>query len=162
MDLSLCLLEVCINAIEANCKNIYVYLDDNYLDKYLYLKVSDDGIGIDCLKLKNFNYSTKGINRGNGLRKVNDFCTNNNGYLNIYYDNMTSIEMVLDKKCFNMLGSIGDTLYTVLLNDKNVNLYYKQIVNNNEFEFKSIDYDIYSNEFKDLFIKEVSKKLTKN
>lgn len=142
-ELSLYILDILQNSIKAKASNILLDITDN--DKYIFIKIIDDGIGFSVSQETLFNpfYTTSSKKVGLGLPLFKEICENTGGYLNIQSLNNTILEAKLFKNInFLSIGSIEDTILTMLLT-KDFRFIFKYndeiIVDSNNIHFKTIE-----------------------
>lgn len=139
-DLSLYILDICLNSLEANCNNLFISIIDK--NNSYEINISDDGNGLDESTLANClkeGYSTKGKTRGFGLYNLNNFVKLCNG--NISIKSKSGIGTIVDFSILKNdtllppLKNIKETLYSLMLNENNVDIHFIYKINNKEFKF---------------------------
>lgn len=129
-DFSLFLLDICENAIEANCKNIVINLE---LKENIIFAVHDDGNGISEENIEKVfikGFSTKSNHQGIGLSKLKKCCEENDGFLKI--ESKENEYTLITGKIKYPLGLLEDTIISLLLHEQQIDIQLN-IKNNNTF-----------------------------
>lgn len=132
-DFSLFLLDICENAIEANCENIIINLE---IKEDIIFTVFDDGNGI-CEDHKNkifiYGFTTKPNHQGIGLPKLKKCCEENNGYLEM--ESQENEYTLIKGKIKYPLGLLEDTIVSLLLHEHQIDIQLNVKNNNTFFSF---------------------------
>jgi len=140
-ELSLYILDISENSIHANSKNLYLEINENKENNILTIIFKDDGKGMDTETLKRVTdpfYTTRKTRKvGLGIPLFKELCELCEGNLKIesIVDVGTTVTATfkLDSIDLPPLGSIEETLYCLIYNEQNVDIYYKQVKNDKEF-----------------------------
>jgi len=142
-ELSLHILDVCQNSIKANASLIQILIDENPKKNTLILEISDDGHGMNKETLTQVSdpffttRTTRKVGLGISLFKMAAEATN--GELKIEsrenYGTRIIATFELDHIDRAPVGDIEDTLIILALNEENIDIYYRHIYNEKEFEF---------------------------
>ena len=141
-ELSLHILDIAENSINADADNIYIKIEENTNDNKFKVLIEDDGNGIDADILENitdpFITSRKTRPVGLGLSLFKAAAERCNGKFKIESDKSgTKVKAVFAHDHIDRapLGNIAQTLISILFWNNNVDLTYKHIYNNMNFEF---------------------------
>ena len=144
-EISLHILDVCINSIEANANLIKIIIEENLGLEILKITIEDDGCGMAEEILENATkpfYTTKnGRNRGLGIPLVKEYVSNNDGNFYIHSKKDVGTCVVFTFKNDNIdiapLGNIGETIATLLNYNAKINILYSHTKNGAKFLFDS-------------------------
>lgn len=133
-ELSLYILDISYNSIEANAKNIEIVINDT--TDNIDLIIIDDGLGDNSLEekvLQTDNYSTK--HRGYGLKSFIHYINEVNGTYSITSskDEGTIIKANFPKENLIPLGDISKTIVTLIQKVQAINYLFRYYNNNKQF-----------------------------
>lgn len=142
-ELSLYILDIVQNSINANSKLVTLVINENYLDKVLTLKVIDDGKGMSEEKLKRVEdpfYTTRTTRKvGLGIPLLKELALLCEGTFKIQSkeNRGTSLECTfkIDNVDLPPFGDLVETLYTLIINDLGVDIIYQHYYNGKLFSF---------------------------
>ena len=135
LDLSIIILELGINAIEAQSKVFKIKIVNA---KDIYFEVTDDGISIkeeDINKIFLPSFSLKQNHLGMGLYKIKNYCEANNGFINVDIKNNVTFKGQLNCE----IGNLRDTIITLILNDSNCDIELSYQNKNKVFNFSTLE-----------------------
>lgn len=132
-ELSLYILDIAYNSIEASAKNISITINNN-LDS-IDLIIQDDGLGNGLLNKKTLqenNYSTK--QRGYGLRSFIHYINDINGTYKITSSNNngTVVTASFPKDKLIPLGNIAGSIVTLIQKNQDIDYLFKYYDKNRE------------------------------
>lgn len=142
MDITIIILDIIENSIEANAKNIFVSFE---VDKQVFnLLIEDDGkgMGIKTLQMAGSpGYSTKNNNRGMGLFQFRQFLKSHNGLIKINSQPQKTTLSAKWEDEFNddLKKGLAETVMVLAQNFNKINFEFKFKINNNQFIFTSKD-----------------------
>lgn len=128
-DLSLLLLDIAENSVEANALHIEITLDE-YADRFV-LSINDDGCGMnedEAYSALNTSYSSKGENRGHGLPRLKSAAEKSGGCvkLNSQKGKGTELEAVFYKSGSPILGDINKSIRLLIFCHPNIDFIFKR------------------------------------
>ncbi len=146
-ELSLHLLDLVQNSIEAGAKNIYIEMKKDLENKKLFLKVKDDGKGIPpevLEELKDPFFTTRKTRKvGLGIPLFWEVVRSCNGNLNIKSEVGRGTEIIAEVPydCIDLppLGDISGTVLSLIVTNPDLNLSFKFEKNGDIFEFSTED-----------------------
>jgi len=146
-ELSLHILDLVQNSIEAGAKNIYIEMKKDIDKQKLILRIQDDGRGIppDILEeLKNPFYTTRTTRKvGLGIPLFWEVVRNCGGDMNIVSEigKGTSIYAEIPINCIDLppVGDIPGTILSIIVTNPEVNLSLKFEKDNDTFVFSTKD-----------------------
>lgn len=131
-DLSLTVLELVRNSIEAHADQIFITI--NIQREKIDIVIHDNGTGFqDHQHIFDKHYSTKNNKRGMGLYLLKQELDKNGGYCKVY-DHTIDIHYCQNQLC-PPLGLLEETCTTLLLED--IDLYFIYIHDDYQFSFSS-------------------------
>lgn len=141
-DLSLFLLDILYNCIEAKCKNIKLLINENISENLLEIIIEDDGIGMNEDTIKKvtnpFYTSRKSRKVGLGIPLYKEICDRCDGAFRITSkENVgTTIYSSFEYNSIDLpdLGDINETICSIILNE-GVDLFYQHRYNHAVFTF---------------------------
>ncbi|NOZ87663.1 MAG: sensor histidine kinase [Deltaproteobacteria bacterium] len=147
-DLSLHLLDIMENSIEADAHRIDITIDEDLNNNLLTLEISDDGKGMDTQMLKMAAdpfFTTRKTRRfGLGLSMISESARATGGELTLESKpgKGTCVRAVFHRNHIDMkpLGDIPKTLLTVIFGHPEIDLSYHHVVGMKEFSFTTMDY----------------------
>ena len=136
-ELSLYILDIVQNSFKANAKKVKIIINEDYQSKLLTISIIDDGKGIlyELLEeVKNPYYTTRKTRKvGLGIPLFLEQCRLNGGDLKIESSpgigTTIYATMLLDSIDILPLGNLEETLFTLMINDLDVDIEYKHIKN---------------------------------
>lgn len=141
-ELALHVLDIAENSISADADNLTIEINENTVKNFLTITIEDDGKGIEKDVLKNitdpFVTSRKTRPVGLGLSLFKAAAERCEGSFNIESDNKgTKVKAVFKRDHIDRapLGNIAQSLISILLWDKNIDLQYIHTYNNKQFKF---------------------------
>lgn len=143
-EISLHLMDIVQNSIEAGATFIIITIEENTNDDYIHITIKDNGFGIEpelIEKIKDpFVTSRKTRRVGLGISLFEAACNRCGGGLSIesLINSGTEIKASLEYNHVDRapMGRIEDTIVSFLMT-KRVDILYKHIFNNKEFVFDS-------------------------
>lgn len=143
-EISLHIMDIIQNSIEANANSIELTIEENTLKDYLKIIIKDNGKGMDkdiLSHVKDPFVTTRSTRRvGLGISLFEAACIRCGGNLNIesQLGIGTTITAVMKYSHIDRapLGKIVDTIISILL-FPNIDLIYKHVHNENEFVFST-------------------------
>lgn len=144
-ELSLYILDIVQNSIKAEARNIYLTLNEDEKNNLLTIEVIDDGKGMSQEILKKVMspfYTTRTTRKvGLGLPLFKELCMLCEGDLKIESMENVGTKLFATFKLNHIdlppLGDIIESLYILITNEQDANIYYKHIVNDKEFSFNT-------------------------
>lgn len=144
-ELSLYILDIVQNSIKAEAQNIYLTLNEDEKNNLLTIEVIDDGKGMSQEILKKVMspfYTTRTTRKvGLGLPLFKELCMLCEGDLKIESMENVGTKLFATFKLNHIdlppLGDIIESLYILITNEQDANIYYKHIVNDKEFSFNT-------------------------
>ncbi len=145
-ELSLHILDLVENSIEAGAKNISVEIVKT--EKFLEIIIKDNGKGIpeEILKevMNPFITTRKTRKVGLGLSLFNEVVNNCGGNLEINSKVGEGTEIIAILPVFHLdlppLGNISDTIYALIATCPNIDFYFKIVFDDKNFEFSTKDF----------------------
>ena len=144
-DLSLHILDIAENCINAGAKNIEIIIDENTKTDELIIEINDDGKGMDEETVKKLTdpFFTSRTTRkvGLGIPLFKEAAENAGGSLKI--DSKpgtgTKIKAVFENSHIDRkpLGDVAETLISLILLSNEAEIIYKQLKNEKEFDFNT-------------------------
>jgi len=146
-DLSLHILDIAENSINAGANNIEIIVDENIENDKLILEINDDGKGMDrdtLTKLTDpFFTSRKTRKVGLGIPLLLESANEADGSLTVNSEpgKGTKVWAVLKYSHIDRkpLGDMAETLISLMLLSDKTELFYRHIKNSNVFEFNTKD-----------------------
>lgn len=141
-DLSLFLLDILFNCIEAKCKTIKLLINENVNDNILEIIIEDDGVGMTedmITKVTDpFFTSRKSRKVGLGIPLYKEICDRCGGSFRIE-SSVNKGTKIYSSFMYNSidlpdLGDINETICTIVLNE-GVDIFYQHQYNNAIFTF---------------------------
>ncbi len=128
-DLSLFVLDIAENSVEANARNIEIAVDE-YFDRFV-IVVKDDGCGMDEQETNsalNTSYSSKGGNRGHGLPRLKAAAEKTGGFVKLasQRDKGTRLEAVFYKSNSPALGDINKTIRLLIFCHPDIDFVFRR------------------------------------
>lgn len=146
-ELSLYILDITQNSIHANSKKVDLTINEDEKSNLLTIEIIDDGKGMSeetIRKVTDPFFTTRTTRKvGLGIPLFKELCELCEGKLNIFSELGKGTKVVATFKldCIDLppLGNMTDTLYVLITNEENVDINYKQIRNEKEFAFSTIE-----------------------
>ncbi len=146
-DISLHILDIAENSIEAGAKNVAIHVTEDLSRDLFKVEITDDGRGLDPEDLKRATdpfYTTRTTRRvGLGLGLLQEAAKSANGHLDIYSIRGAGTMVVavfqlshIDRK---PLGEIGETITTIISRRPDIDVTYTHERNGRKFVFRTID-----------------------
>lgn len=144
-ELSLYILDVALNSIEANSKNVRLIIEDDDNKKTLSLTIEDDGKGMDekvLQQVKSPFYTTRTTRKvGFGLAFLEELARLCGGDLKIEskenVGTKLSATFISDHIDLPPMGNLSDTMYALITNDKGTDIEFKYCKNGKVFGFST-------------------------
>ena len=146
-DLSLHILDIAENSINAGADNIEIIVDENIENDKLILEINDDGIGMNretISKLTDPFYTSRKTRKvGLGIPLLLETAIEADGSLTLNSEpgKGTKVWAVLKYNHIDRkpLGNMEETLIALMLLSDKTELFYRHIKNGNVFEFNTKD-----------------------
>lgn len=140
-EISLFILDIVQNSFEAQAENVKISINEDRLNNKLIIEIIDDGCGIEeenLGKVVNPFYTTRTTrNVGLGLPLFKEMCENCNGSFEILSkkNKGTIVKGTMELNNIDRLpmGNIIETIFILIINDRNINIEYEHIVNEKNF-----------------------------
>lgn len=142
-ELSLHILDICQNSIKAYSTLIEILVNEDINNNLFEIIIKDDGCGMDkqtLSKVTNSSFTTR-TNRKNGLgislfKKATELSEGSFG-IQSQVNIGTTVKAVFKYNHINRapLGSMEDTISTLILNEANIDIYYEHKFNKKKFIF---------------------------
>jgi len=140
-------LDIIQNSIHANATLIEIMLEENKINDFCILRISDNGFGMDAkmvAQAANPFFTTRKTRKvGLGLSLLKQNAETANGKFNITSEmnKGTMIEAIFQYSNLDRpeLGDIWNTLYLTMLGNKNLELMYEHRTNKGSFKFSSVE-----------------------
>lgn len=140
-ELSLYLLDIVQNSIKADSKNITITITEDTLEDLLTIEVIDDGKGMSEETLKKVTdpfFTSRTTRRvGLGIPIFKELCETCLGSFHIESKETKGTRLIGTLKHSNIdrppMGNIVDTIYTLMINDEEVEIVYNHLFNNKKF-----------------------------
>lgn len=142
-ELSLHILDICQNSIKANSKLIQITVDEDILNNKFTIIIEDDGFGMDEATLTQASdpffttRSTRKIGLGISFFKMAAEMSDGTFKIESFVNKGTKITAQFAHNHIDRapLGDIEDTLSILILNEEEIDIYYKHIFNDAIYEF---------------------------
>ena len=142
-ELSLHILDICQNSIKADANLINIIIEEDLKNDFYKILIGDNGHGMSEKTLSEVSdpffttRSTRKVGLGVSLFKMAaEMC---NGYFNVdsIVDKGTIITAIFEHSHIDRapLGDISETIMILILNEKDINIYYEHIYNNQKYIF---------------------------
>lgn len=151
-ELSLYILDITQNSITADSKNVHLTIERSFKKNLLTIDIIDDGRGMDeetVKKVVDPFFTTRTTRKvGLGIPLFKELCELCEGGLNIESKVGVGTHLIatfkLDSIDLPPLGNLIDTLYILITNPQNVEIYYKEVVEKidgtiKEFNFSTVE-----------------------
>ncbi len=151
-ELSLYILDITQNSITANSKNVHLTIEKSYKKNKLTIDILDDGKGMDeemVKKVVDPFFTTRTTRKvGLGIPLFKELCELCEGGLDIESKVGVGTHLVatfkLDSIDLPPLGALVDTLYILITNPQNVEIYYREVIEkidgtSKEFSFNTVE-----------------------
>ena len=151
-ELSLYILDITQNSITADSKNVHLTITRSIKQNLLIIEIVDDGRGMDeetVKKVVDPFFTTRTTRKvGLGIPLFKELCELCEGNLTI--DSKVGVGTLI-KATFKLdsidlppLGNLVDTLYILITNPQNVEIYYREVVEEidgaiREFSFSTVE-----------------------
>ena len=142
-ELSLHILDICQNSIKADANLITIIIEEDINNNFYKIIIGDDGNGMSEKTLSEFSdpffttRTTRKVGMGVPLFKMAaDMC---NGSFNVdsILEKGTVISAIFEHDHIDRapLGDIDETLMILILNERQIDVYYEHIFNNEKYIF---------------------------
>jgi anti-sigma regulatory factor (Ser/Thr protein kinase) len=147
-DLSLHILDIVENAIEAGARKVRIFVEENVKKNILFIKIEDDGIGMDKKTatevLDPFFTTKRSKNVGLGLPMLAQSAREAEGDLRIESEKGKGTTIIAEFKYDHIdrrpLGNLVDTLLAIIATTgQEVEIFYEHKKNDKSFAFDTID-----------------------
>lgn len=140
-ELSLYILDIVQNSIKADSKNIIINITEDIKNDLLAIEIIDDGKGMNEAMLAKVTdpFFTSRLTRrvGLGIPIFKELCETCLGSFQIESQEKKGTRLIGTLKYSNMdrppMGNIVDTIYTLMINDEEVDITYNHLFNNKKF-----------------------------
>lgn len=147
-DISLHILDIAENSINAGAKNIEININENSTDNILKIEIIDDGKGMSEEMVRQVtdpfvtSRTTRRVGLGIPLLKLAAETANGNLEIKSEVGKGTVLvaKFQLDHIDKQPLGNMVETLVTILANEHDFNLKYRHVKNEKKFEFDSSEF----------------------
>jgi len=142
-ELSLHILDVCENSIKADANLIEIIVTENIKDNLFKIDIIDNGHGMSELTLSEVSdpffttRTTRNVGLGLSLFKMAAEMTDGNMVISSKINEGTTVSTIFDHNHIDRapLGDIEDTIIILVLNEKDIDIYYKHTYNNEVYVF---------------------------
>jgi len=142
-ELSLHILDICQNSIKANADLIKITIVENTIDNIYSIEIADNGHGMDKKTLSEVadpfftTRTTRKVGLGISLFKMAAEMAAGSFLISSTVNQGTEIVATFKHNHIDRapLGTIEDSLSILILNDNNIDVYYKHTFNNNDYLF---------------------------
>ena len=146
-ELSLHILDVVQNSIRANASLVQIIINEQTADNTYTVQIIDDGHGMNAHTLSNVSdpfftsRTTRKVGMGVSLFKMACELTEGSFTIDSKEGKGTSVTASFTNDHIDRapLGEIEETLSILILNDKDIDIMYKQTYNNKEYVFDTRD-----------------------
>ncbi|MDP2209645.1 MAG: ATP-binding protein [Bacteroidota bacterium] len=155
-DLSLHILDIAENSINAGAKNIEIAIIEDSSKDLLTIEIKDDGKGMDADTIANVTnpfFTTRTTRRvGLGLAFLEEAANSTGGKLRVESELTTGTKVIAEFQLSHIdrkpVGNIADTIVMILAGNPEINLRYYQENNASKFLFDTNDVKKITNEIK--------------
>lgn len=142
-ELSLHILDIVQNSIKANSTLVQIIINENTDDNTFTIMIIDNGHGMDEMTLSEVadpfftTRTTRKVGMGVSLFKMACELTEGTFTINSKVNKGTEVIATFVNNHIDRapLGEIATTIGILILNDKNIDIYYEHIYNNNSYIF---------------------------
>jgi nitrogen-specific signal transduction histidine kinase len=142
-ELSLHILDIVQNSIKANSKIVKIIINDDRINDLYTITIEDDGHGMDKSTLTEVadpfftTRTTRKVGMGVSLFKMAAEMTEGSFVIDSELNKGTKVVATFKNSHIDRapLGEIEETLSILILNDKEIDIYYEHIVNNKNYVF---------------------------
>jgi len=142
-ELSLHILDICQNSIKANATLIEIIIEENIKNNKYSISIHDNGCGMTEKTLSSVadpfftTRTTRDVGLGISLFKMAAELTEGHLKIESKLDYGTSVNTVFGHDHIDRapLGKIEDTISILVLNEADIDIYYKHIYNEKEYVF---------------------------
>ena len=142
-ELSLHILDICQNSIKADADLIKIIIEEDTDNNFYKIIIGDNGHGMNEKTLSEVSdpffttRSTRKVGLGVSLFKMASEMCNGNFSIDSIINKGTIITALFEHSHIDRapLGDISETIMILILNEKNIDVYYEHIFNNNVFIF---------------------------
>ena len=142
-ELSLHILDICQNSIKADATLITIIIEEDISNNFYKIIIGDNGHGMSEKTLGEFSdpffttRSTRKVGMGVPLFKMAAEMCNGTFKVDSIVNKGTVISVIFEHNHIDRapLGDIGETLMILILNEREVDVYYEHIFNNAKYIF---------------------------
>ena len=142
-ELSLHILDVCQNSIKADAKLIQIIIEEDIENDFYKIFIGDNGNGMSEKTLSEVSdpffttRSTRKVGLGVPLFKMAAEMCNGSFSVDSIINKGTIITAFFEHSHIDRapLGDIAETIMILVLNEKDIDIYYEHILNNNKYIF---------------------------
>lgn len=146
-ELSLYILDIAQNSLKAKASKLQLNITEDIKNNILNITISDNGCGINKEILKKVTdpfYTTRTTRKvGLGLPLMKELCElcNGNFHIESVENKGTKVSCIFEYNNIDLppLGDIEETIYTLFINDDNVEIDYNHIYINKQGEEKKFN-----------------------
>lgn len=144
-ELSLHILDIVQNSIKANATLVRILIEDNQIDNIYIVTIEDNGHGMDELTLSEVadpfftTRTTRKVGMGVSLFKMAAEMTDGHFTIESELDKGTKVVAQFTNNHIDRapLGEIEESISILILNDKNIDIYYEHKIDQREYIFDS-------------------------
>jgi len=146
-ELSLHILDIVQNSIKANSTLVKIIINEDHQNDLYTISIIDNGYGMDSKTLSEVadpfftTRTTRKVGMGVSLFKM--ACEMADGFFSIESEVNVGTKVCSTFKNSHIdrapLGDIEDTISILILNDKNIDIYYEHVVNGKKFVFDTVE-----------------------
>ncbi len=142
-ELSLHILDICQNSIKADANLITIIIEEDINNNFYKIIIGDDGNGMSEKTLSEFSdpffttRSTRKVGMGVPLFKMAAKMCNGSFNVDSILEKGTVISAIFEHNHIDRapLGDIDETLMILILNERDIDVYYEHIFNNKKYIF---------------------------
>ena len=142
-ELSLHILDVCQNSIKADATLIKIIIEEDINNNSYRIFIGDNGIGMNEKTLNEVSdpffttRSTRKVGLGVPMFKMAAEMCNGNFNIDSVVNKGTVISAIFEHSHIDRapLGDISETIMILILNEKDIDIYYEHIINKNKYLF---------------------------
>lgn len=142
-ELSLHILDICQNSIKADAKLIQIIVEEDVKNDFYKIIIGDDGKGMSEKTLSEASdpffttRSTRKVGLGVPMFKMAAEMCNGNFSVNSILNKGTVVNAIFQRSHIDRapLGDISETIMILILNEKEIDIYYEHLFNNDKFIF---------------------------
>ena len=142
-ELSLHILDICQNSIIADANLIKIIVEEDIKNNYFKIFIGDNGKGMNKKTLSEVSdpffttRSTRKVGLGVPMFKMAAEMCNGSFIVDSIVDKGTVITALFEHNHLDRahLGDISETIMILILNEKNIDIYYEHIINKEKYIF---------------------------